>query len=188
MLSQSARGELGNSPEATVQVDQIYSTARELTRAMDEIVWAVNPENDTLDSLASYLGKFAQDYLRAAGIRCRLKEPEELPPWPVTAEARHNLFLAFKEALNNVVKHSGASEVRVTLALGTKAFSLRVEDNGRGFAAATVLPQLSAAPDRIEGGHGLANMKLRLEEIRGKFEIQSTPKVGTNVQFEVPAR
>jgi signal transduction histidine kinase/ligand-binding sensor domain-containing protein len=188
MLSQSVRGELGNSPEATIQVDQIYSTARELTRAMDEIVWAVNPENDTLDSLASYLGKFAQDYLRAAGIRCRLKEPEELPPWPVTAEVRHNLFLAFKEALHNVVKHSGASEVRVTLALGADAFALRVEDNGRGFARASVFRQMSTDLDRIESGHGLTNMKLRLEEIRGKFEIESVMQAGTNVQFDVPVK
>jgi signal transduction histidine kinase len=174
--------------QAAMDLNQIYDTAREATKAMDEIVWAVNPENDTLDSLASYLGKFAQDYLRAAGIRCRLKEPEELPPWPVTAEVRHNLFLAFKEALHNVVKHSGASEVRVTLALGADAFALRVEDNGRGFARASVFRQMSTDLDRIESGHGLTNMKLRLEEIRGKFEIESVMQAGTNVQFDVPVK
>ena len=79
---------------------------------MDEIVWAVNPQHDTLDSLATYLGKFAQDFLAAAHIRCRLEVPIELPAWPLTAEVRHNIFLAFKEGLNNAVKHARTKEVR----------------------------------------------------------------------------
>ena len=64
---------------------------------MDEIVWAVNPRHDTLEGLASYLEKFAQDLLAAAGIRCRLDMPMEFPAWRLTADVRHNLFLAFKE-------------------------------------------------------------------------------------------
>jgi signal transduction histidine kinase len=188
MLSESARGELSASPEAAIQVDQIYNTARELTRAMDEIVWAVNPEHDSLDSLAIYLGKFAQDYLRASQIRCRLSIPEELPPWPVTAEVRHNLFLAFKEALHNVVKHSRATEVRVSLTLQTRAFVLTVQDNGRGFSPELVPSRISADPDRIESGHGLINMKMRLQEIYGRCEIQSVLQVGTTVTFDVPVK
>lgn len=188
MLSQSARGELNNSPQAATQMDQICSTARELTRSMDEIVWAVNPRHDSLDSLAVYLGKFAQDYLRAAGIRCRLNMPEDLPPWPVTAEARHNLFLAFKEALHNVVKHSDGNEVRVTLALRTKAIVLSVQDNGRGFTPGLPAHGDPGDSDRIEAGHGITNMKLRLAEIRGTCEIQSAPKTGTTVKFDMPVQ
>jgi signal transduction histidine kinase len=188
MLSQSARSELTNAPEAATQVDQICSMARELTRAMDEIVWAVNPEHDSLDSLAIYMGKYAQDYLRSAGIRSRLDIPEELPAWRLTAEVRHNLFLAFKEALNNVVKHSGASEVRVTLTLGSSAFVLAAQDNGRGFVPDLILHDGANDPDRVESGHGLTNMKLRLEEIGGGFEIQSAPNAGTTVTFAVPLK
>ena len=109
LLSQSAHGELENPAQAAAQLDRIYETSRELTRSMDEIVWAVNPQHDTLDSLASYLGNFAQEYLGSLGIRCRLDVPLQLPHWPITAEMRHNVFLAFKEALHNVVKHSGAT-------------------------------------------------------------------------------
>ena len=188
MLSQSARSELNNSPQAATQVDQICATARELTRSMDEIVWAVNPRHDSLDSLAVYLGKFAQDYLRAAGIRCRLNMPEDLPPWPVTAEARHNLFLALKEALHNVVKHSDGNEVRVTLAWRTKAIVLSVQDNGRGFTPGLPAHGDPGDPDRIEAGHGITNMKLRLAEIHGTCEIQSAPKTGTTVIFDVPVQ
>ncbi len=186
MLSQSARNELDNAPQAAARVEQICTTSRDLTRAMDEIVWAVNPQHDSLDSLAIYLGKFAQDYLRAAGIRCRLNMPEDLPPWPVKAEARHNLFLAFKEALHNVVKHSDGKEVRVILALRTKAIVLSVEDNGRGFTPGLPTSGGAGGPGRIEAGHGIVNMKLRLAEIHGTCEIQSAPESGTAVQFDLP--
>jgi signal transduction histidine kinase len=188
MLSQSARGELRSSPEAAVHVDQIYSTARELTRAMDEIVWAVNPKHDSLDSLAIYLGKFAQDYLRAAKIRCRLNMPEELPPWPINAEVRHNLFLAVKEALNNVVKHSGATEARVTLTLEANGFVLTLQDNGRGFLTKSAQSGSHGDLDRIEGGHGLINMKQRLQEMNGCCEIESTLLAGTVIRFAVPVK
>ena len=104
-----------------------------MIRTMDEIVWAVDPQHDTLDSLTSYLGKLAQELMSAAGIRCRLDFPVHLPSWPLTAEVRHNLFLAFKEAIHNVAKHSAASEVQISLVIEPAAFTLIVEDNGCGF-------------------------------------------------------
>src|SRR5712664_3821276 len=124
MLSETVRGELAGQTQAAADVDQIYGTARELTRAMDEIVWAVNPKHDSLDSLVTYLGRFAQNFLSTAGIRCRLDEPPHLPAWTFTVEVRHNVFLAFKEALHNVVKHAGASEVQVSFELMTGGFIL----------------------------------------------------------------
>ncbi len=187
LLSQSARGELDHSPEAAADVDRIYRTARELTRAMDEIVWAVNPKHDTLDSLATYLGKFAQDFLNAVHIRCRLDLPMQLPAWPLTAEVRHNLFLAFKEALNNAVRHANASEVRVSLEIEPAGFALRVEDQGRGFTTVAEARGLQD-PARLLAGNGLANMAQRLAEIGGRCEIQSTPGAGTKVTLCVPVR
>ena len=133
LLSQSVRSELESEHRAGADVDQIYSTARELTRSMDEIVWAVNPQHDTLDSLVTYLGRFAQHFLSAAGIRCRLDVPLDLPALALTAEIRHNVFLAFKEALHNVVKHAQATEVRLSLELRPEGFMLVIADNGRGF-------------------------------------------------------
>ncbi len=188
LLSQTARGELDNPAQAAVDLDRIYGTARELTRAMDEIVWAVNPQHDTLDSLASYLGRFAQDFLGAAGIRCRLRLPLELPQWPLTAEVRHNLFLAFKESLHNAVKHANATEVQITLKVESSYFVLSVKDNGCGF-----LPESSAGqmpPDAIRpaNGNGLVNMRQRLKEIGGECEIKSAPRAGTNVTFRVPVK
>jgi len=177
---------LHNPGQAAGQLNRIYDTARELTRALDEIVWAVNPEHDTLDSLANYLGKFSQDFLGSLAIRCRLDLPLQLPPWPVTAEVRHNLFLAFKEALNNVIKHAAASEVSVSLTIQPDAFVLAIQDDGRGFSAETMEPPARREPDRIARGHGLANIRRRLEKIGGLCEIQSAPGHGTRVKFVVP--
>ena len=150
-------------------------------------VSGVNPRHDTLDSLANYLSRFAHDFLSAADIRCRLDVPVQLPPWPVTAEVRHNLFLAFKEALHNVVSHAAASEVKVALQLAENKLIVSVEDNGRGFAmndddAAVLHPK----PDRIEQGNGLANMKRRLAEIGGACELHGGS--GTMVKLSVPLR
>jgi signal transduction histidine kinase len=186
LLSQSARGDLENPEQAAVDLDRIYGTARELTRAMDEIVWAVNPRHDTLDSLASYLGRFAQEFLGAANISCRLDVPVQLPAWPMTSEVRHNLFLACKEALHNVVKHASASEVRVSLAFEASAFSLTIQDNGCGFDMNKPSAGRSSDPDRLSAGNGLANMRRRLEEIRGRFQIESAPGKGTKAVFAVP--
>lgn len=189
LLSETARENRSGDEPPTADLDQIYSTARELTRAMDEIVWAVNPQHDTLDSLATYLGKFAQDFLRVAGVRCRLDMPVQLPALPLTSEARHNLFLAFKEALHNTMKHAAASEVRVQLKIDPAGFTLTVEDNGRGFAAHEPSPAANGATgqaSRLETGHGLKNMRQRLEEIGGRCEVETRLETGACVRFVVP--
>ncbi|MGH7993294.1 MAG: sensor histidine kinase, partial [Limisphaerales bacterium] len=185
MLSESACGELDHPERAATGLNQISDTAREFTRAMDEIVWAVNPQHDTLDSLASYLGNFAQEFLGSLDIRCRLDVPLQLPPWPVTAEVRHNLFLAFKEALHNVVKHAAAAEVYVSLTTGADAFILVIRDDGKGFAPDLPPEEGRREPSRIARGHGLANMRKRLAKIGGHCEIQSSPGRGTEVKFVV---
>lgn len=187
LLSESARGELENPRRAAEDLDRIYDTARELTRTLDEIVWAVSPRHDTLDSLASYLGRFAQDFVAAAGLRCRLDMPVRLPSWPLTAEMRHNLFLAFKEALHNTLKHAEASEVRISLALEPASFSLTVEDNGRGFEPESTARKLPPVGERLVRGNGIANMRQRLAEFGGCCEIHSRPGSGTRIRFVVAA-
>jgi signal transduction histidine kinase/ligand-binding sensor domain-containing protein len=185
MMSESARGDLSNPERAAAGLQKIYDTARELTRSMDEIVWAVSPRHDTLESLATYLEKFAQDWLAGVGIRCRLDLPLQFPEWHLTSEVRHNVFLAFKEALHNAVKHSGASEVLIRLAVKEKSFELAVADNGHGCAVGEKTKEATSAPDRAASGYGLENMRRRLTAIGGSCEIQSAPNIGTKVIFSV---
>jgi signal transduction histidine kinase len=186
MISESVRGYLDNASDPVATgLDKIYNMARELTRSMDEIVWAVNPRHDTLESLAAYLEKFAQDWMATAGIRCRLDLPVQFPEWRLTSEVRHNLFLACKEALHNIVKHSGATEVAIRLVVSKMAFELSVKDNGRGFSSETLKQDPSAAPGRLLPGNGLENMHRRLLGIGGICDIQCEPGKGTRVVFSI---
>ena len=188
MMSESARGDLSNPERAAAGLQKIYNTARELTRSMDEIVWAVSPRHDTLESLATYLEKFAHDWLATVGIRCRLDLPLQFPECYLNSEVRHNVFLAFKEALHNAVKHSGASEVLIRLVVKEAAFELAVEDNGRGFAAGEKAKETPLAQGRVASGNGLENMRRRLAAIGGNCDIQSTPGAGTRVVFSVQVK
>src|SRR5205807_4899034 len=147
--------------EVEAHAKQISQTARDTTRALDEIVWTVNPSNDTLDGLINYVCKYAQEYFEIAGLRYRLEVPPQLPNEPISPELRHNVFLAAKEAVNNIVKHAQASSAWLRLRLEPDRFVLEIEDNGRGLTAA----------DKNKGRNGLRNLRKRMEDIGGQFEI-----------------
>jgi ligand-binding sensor domain-containing protein/signal transduction histidine kinase len=155
---------------------QISSTARETTRALDEIVWTVNPSNDTLDGLINYVCKYAQEYLALAGLRYRLEVPSQLPAIPISPELRHNVFLAAKEAVNNVVKHSKATSAWLRLHLEAEQFTLEIEDDGRGLTQG----------DEKKGRSGLGNMRRRMEDINGRFEAGPGEQGGTRIRLVVP--
>lgn len=184
LLSELARTDLNRPAQAEAHIRQISGTARELTRAMDEIVWAVNPQNDTLEDLLTYTVKFAQEHLGLARIRCRLDVPAHLPPLHLSAEIRHNLFLAIKEAINNVAKHSKATEAWLRLRASDKDFVFEVEDNGAG-----VPPLVLAGHTEhltTPGSHnGLRNMERRLREIGGIFEVIPRQGGGTIIRMRV---
>ena len=164
--------------EVEAHAQQITQTSRETTRALDEIVWATNPANDTLEGLINYVCKYAQDYLALAGLRYRLEVPSQLPATPLLPEVRHNVFLAAKEAVNNVVKHAQASSAWVRLHMETGQFTLEIEDDGRG------LPDAARSSTR----NGLKNMRKRLEDVGGSFTIEPAPNRGTIVRLTVPVR
>jgi signal transduction histidine kinase len=162
--------------EALEQLSYIRTKSREIVTALDEIVWAVNPKNDSLKALVVYLSHFSEEFLRPSDIRCRLDINYNLPTFPLGSEVRHNLFLAFKEALNNAVRHSGATEVWVCVSLSGQAASLVIKDNGKGFV-------LHSGGDGL--GNGLQNMSRRLEHIGGRCEVRSQLGGGTIVEFSL---
>lgn len=162
-------------------LERICVTSSESVQQMDEIVWAVNPRHDTLDSLANYLAQYTQTFLEAAGISCRLDIPIVLPRWSVGAEIRHNCFLAFKEALNNVVKHSRATEVMIKLSIGNMEVSLEIRDNGIGLNKAPIL-----SDGRISSGNGLTGMQNRIVEMGGSFKLESPESKGVHIFLVIP--
>ncbi len=162
--------------DAQGQINQVGARARQMVGSLDEIVWAMNPKHDSLLSLGRYFCLYADRFLKPANITLRLKEPVELPDQPLNPIHRHELFLAFKEALNNVVRHSGANEVWLGLRIIDGKLRLSLTDNGVG---------LKDAPPGDEAD-GLKNMRLRLEKIGGRFSLVSQRGRGTALRFYAP--
>ncbi len=174
---------LGLHPSASLEeareyFGEISQRSSDMVMALDEIVWAVNPKNDDLASLATYFSQFAEHFVRLTPLRCRFEIPETLPRLPLNAEQRHSLFLAFKEALQNVVKHAAAASLRVSIAVEGGTLRIILEDDGCGFE-----PGVPKA-----GADGLRNMRERLEQLGGRCEIITAPDKGTRVVFQVPVK
>jgi ligand-binding sensor domain-containing protein/signal transduction histidine kinase len=178
LLGELAESDKDVPGEVEEHARQISQTARETTRALDEIVWTINPSNDTLDGLMNYICKYAQEYFALAGLRYRLEVPARLPSLPISPELRHNVFLATKEAVHNVVKHAHASSAWLRLRLDSDQFILEIEDNGCG------IPSESEK----KGRNGLRNMRKRLEEVGGHFETAPGAEGGTLVRLAAPVQ
>jgi signal transduction histidine kinase/ligand-binding sensor domain-containing protein len=176
-------GSLAQRPEKSNQqmkehLNHITNRAREMVLSMDEIVWALNPKHDSVLALEKYFREYAQLFLRAVPIACRLGTPDELCDHHLDSEQRRHLLLAFKEALNNVARHAQATEVQIAISTQAQWLIIQVMDDGRG------LPKnLSAS-----GADGLDNMSHRLESLGGSCQIHRRPEGGTCVRFELPLK
>jgi signal transduction histidine kinase len=179
LLSEMAGSHSEMPSSARGDVKEISDTARETIRSFEEIVWAVNPRNDTLADLIHYLCRYAEDYFESSRVQCAFDLPPEIQTVVLPTEVRHQVFLAAKEALNNVLKHSNAGRVQVHLAVGADEFKIIIEDDGCGF-------DTGAPPKRPGGGNGLENMRERLQGIGGRFDCNSQFNQGTRIVFNVP--
>lgn len=176
LYSDLAKTDLASPDEASEHLEHIFVTARNSTRALDEIIWAANPKNDSLENFAAFVSKQAQDLAHAAGMSCHLDVPNPLPAIELPATVRHHLFLATREALHNAAKHSGAQKLSLRLAVEDQALCLIIEDDGRGF---------SEAPHDADAD-GLVNMKRRMSAAGGDVQIDTSSDHGTKVIFRVP--
>jgi signal transduction histidine kinase len=167
-------------PETISNTGKISTKALETARILDEIVWAVDPQNDTLESLLNYLFSFAADYLALAGIRFRVNAPMKIPHHALTTHVRHQLYMAAKEILANIVNHSRATEVRLRLWLENDFANFEIEDNGRGFKMSEAETNPNAS--------GLNNLRKRFQEIGGEFDLRSEPDHGTRIKLSLPLK
>ncbi len=178
MLSDIAQADSNVPPDTASMVGQIADCARTSVTALDEIVWAVNPRHDTLDALLDYVSHYSHSFLEETNIRLQLALPAQQPPLPVTSETRYGILMVLKEALNNVVKHSCASTVRVAIRFDGRELQLEVQDNGRG---------TGVSEGKITG-NGLASMKERAAKLGGHLTMEAAEIRGTVVRLAVPLR
>jgi signal transduction histidine kinase len=161
--------------ETAERMGTIADKSRSLVYALDEIVWAVDPERDTLASVAQYLASYAEEFLAGLKVACRVQIPNSFPDQVLAGEVRHHLFLAVKEALNNAVRHGGATEVIFRVRVVDGRLWVLITDNGSGFDHAG-----------HANGHGLVNLCNRLERLHGRCDLESAPGAGTTVTLQMP--
>jgi signal transduction histidine kinase len=179
LASAMAQDSAGLSSAARSEFDRISQMARDTVSALYETVWAVNPENDNLDALGNYLCQMVHQLCEQAKLSCRLRVPDLPSDVQVASQLRHNVILAVKEAINNIIKHASASEVAFQVSFERDELTISIYDNGSGFDKA----------NRILGnGNGLANMKQRLEVVGGRCNIESSAGKGTTILMYVMAR
>ena len=164
---------------AQASIRQLSRIARQAVASLDEVVWTVDPQNDKLSSTAEYLAQYATSYLAPLKVACRIAAPIDWLDVEIGAQTRHHLILAFKEALQNAVKHARATEVTLTLRHEPRQFVVQLADNGCGLAPGTL-------PEPGSGHDGLRNMVSRLDCVGGTCTFQSPTTGGTTVELIVP--
>lgn len=167
-------GELA-SKSGTDRLPEILSGLRRLHAGLDEVVWSIDPRNDSGERLAGFLVDYARRFVANSTATFHADIAEEFPPVSLSVELRHNLLSAVKEALNNAVRHSGAANIRLGMSVGDGRLRITVADDGSGMDLAA-----------IDAGDGLRNMKERLHAVGGESRVVSRPGAGTEVIFELP--
>jgi signal transduction histidine kinase len=177
LLSAMAQENPAFPDKARADFDKVSKMSRELVSALYETVWAVNPENDNLEALGNYLCQMVKQLCEPTMLRCRFHVLDLPPDVQVSSQTRHNISLAVKEAVHNLIKHAKASEVTVRMAFAAGVLEVSVHDDGSGFQPAENIP-----------GNGLSNMKQRLQNIGGSCLVESRPGQGTTVRLRLRIR
>jgi signal transduction histidine kinase len=172
LYSELAKNKMGD--RKIPEIEKISASADELLIKMNAIIWSMTSSNDTLGNMVAYIRSYALEYFENTGIKCIIDIPERIPEVEVSGKIRRNIFLVVKEALNNIVKHSHATEVSLRLQQEPGGLSLVIHDNGKGIDFGNIRTF----------GNGLKNMKQRMEDIGIDFTIENSQ--GTTIRIFAP--
>lgn len=176
IMSELVKSRFNNETDLGTQVNKISATANDLVDKMSHIVWAMNPQNDSLDNLMAYMREFASDLFDDTGMMLSIDFPDDETGIRLNQETRRNVFMVVKESLNNILKHSHAGTITLTLWVAPGEVHMAITDNGKGFETGNTR----------RFGNGLINMKKRMEEINGAYTISSVLNEGTRTEISWP--
>jgi signal transduction histidine kinase len=178
ILSELAQRELQQAPKTSQTVERVARVARENISTLSEIVWSLHPGNDTIEQVATYIQNYAESFFENTEIRTIFEIPESFPKAELASDVRHHLLMCVKESLNNVYKHSLATQVSVELSFNDQSVTFCIRDNGIGFDSNEV----------TSIGNGLHHIRHRLEPFGGKAAISAYPGQGCRIEFQLPIR
>jgi signal transduction histidine kinase len=185
ILSEVVRARVAPAPaEITDPIERIGSLSRESVDAMGDIVWAIDPQQGTPTQLSQRMRRLASDLLPPRGMQLQFTSTDEAHA-RLGMETRREVFLIFKEALHNILRHSAAGEVTIALTIDRRALRLSIADDGAGFDVAAYA---SAPEEGQRQGQGLRSIRRRAEAIGGRVDVSSAPGRGTSIVVEVPIR
>ncbi len=185
LISETVRQTVAaTNPEACERLATLATISNELVETMSDIVWAINPRNDRLSTLAQRMRRYASDIFTARKIRFRFQPP--CTDAVLGANLRREVFLIFKESVNNVIKHSQCSEVVCDLAVHQEKLTFNISDNGKGIDPQILKADTGYLTSNLQGGNGLSNMRRRARELGGQFEIMTSKARGTTVSLKLP--
>ena len=174
--------EKNEKEEMSEMLGKISDTSNEMVSEMNDIVWAINPKNDSMERIIQRMESFAKPILATRNIRFDLDYQPSILTASLDMEKRKNLYLIFKEAINNAFKYSGCSEIKTMISNSNKQIKMIIKDNGVGFDV-----KRETAGDKLSlSGNGLRNMKSRSMEMKGELLVESTPGVGTEIKLSIP--
>ncbi len=186
LISEAAWQKASRNKEASERLSTITAISNELVESMSDIVWAINPQKDNLSDLAQRMRRFASDIFTPSKIAFRFRAPVPEQDIQLGANVRREVFLIFKESINNIVKHSRATQVIIDLAVAGGWLTFSVSDNGKGFDPSLAKAETDFLSSRSRGGNGLASMRRRAREMSGQFEVITNPGRGALVSLRLP--
>ncbi len=174
VLSEVVRRHVGQDVRVAEPLSMIGDLSRGLIDSMNDIVWAINPRRDSLADLTHRMRRFSSDVFTAREIVFEFNGPER-EDVKLGADIRRELFLVFKESINNIVRHSSGTHVQVDFGIRDGSLELIVSDNGKGFD-----------PGNVSDGNGLVSMQRRATMVKGVLEVVSASGKGTTIRLKVP--
>ena len=176
ILSELSRQSINPEDNAGKFLTRINEEVNTTSQALDDIIWSVNVHNDSMEEILLRMRRYSGELFDADGINYTLDFDDKLSGMKISMEQRHDFYLIFKEAVNNIYKHANASYVSVSLSRKDHHIMMRIEDNGKGITEQNLYR------------NGLKNMKSRAEKWGGDLQIESGKDKGTVLLLLLPAK
>jgi len=177
ILSTLTKQSMPDEEKAKQLLRRISAEVQTSSEALDDIVWNINAKNDSLEEIIPRMRRYATEVLAGKSVKFNIQVPEQLHHTKFSMEKRHDVYLLFKEMVNNIHKHANAREVLIEIEMKDSVFSLHVSDDGKGFDQ-----------DVPSGRNGLSNMKMRTERWKGRLTIESKLDKGTDIRIALPLK